>query len=141
MFGCLLFLLFLCELLLLGGAIVTTVRASPLVVSAPSSPVVAPHLLLSLELYLLSMEKLLLKFCNILEKHITHCKVDFTLVCEVIFKAWQAVLVHHKDCIQSSLSYLERGQVRQEIVTDKKAQENPVINKSLKVKSEWHLVP
>jgi len=127
--------------LLAGGASISrlgALRPVKTTTATPATPTTAIALL-SFLTALLETEEVLLILSDICEKHITVAEVDLALVSKVTIQTRQRVLVHSHDRIKSSLSDLQRWQMRQEIVSNEEAQEYKVIDQTLEVEFERQL--
>ena len=84
----------------------------------------------------LGLDHLLLDLADVVEDQVHSVEVDLPVAREVVTESGQLVLVYGHDGVDGTLSDMQTGQVRQEIVSDEEAEENEVIDDSLEVKRE-----
>lgn len=78
-------------------------------------------------------ELFLFQLGDVPENNIDVLVGDLTVTSQVVAQLRKQVLVNHDDSIEGTFSDLERGQVRQEIVTDQETKEDEVVNDTLEV--------
>lgn len=56
----------------------------------------------------------------------------------IVAHLWQALFVEIDQVVEGTFSDIQSGKRRQEVVTDKEAKENKVVNYSLQIESDLH---